>query len=67
MPVACLRDVFQQFPVVEDGDLYPFAGGRREKTERRNDVFFLGIEGACQAMAGRARGEPFKVDAGLLR
>lgn len=61
LPVACLRDPFQQYPVVENGDCYAFAHGRREKAEGRNDIFFLGIEGACQAMGGGAAVISFKV------
>lgn len=64
MPVACLREFFQQFPVVKDGDLYSFAIGWREDTEGWDDVFFFGIERARNLMDGSASGGSFEVDAG---
>ncbi len=64
MPVACLREFFQQFPVVKDGDLYSFAIGWREDAEGWDDVFFLGIERARNLMDGGASGGSFEVDAG---
>ena len=63
-PGACLRKFFQQHPVVIDADLYPFVIGRGEDTERGDDVFFAGVEGACNPVDGRACGGPFEVDAG---
>ena len=54
LSVACLRDAFQQFPIVVDVDPYPFACSWGKETEGRDDVFLLGIEGTCQAMNGFA-------------
>lgn len=62
--VAGLGDAFKQFPIVADVDPYAFAFGRGEDAERRDDVFFFGVETAGQAVNGLAAVVACKVDVG---